>query len=264
MTATIRKVAADPTPSHPGSPRPRSVANRAARLVAAVVVPVVWALLLIPLRDRLSDSVGLLMVVPVLVAAVAGGLGPGTLAAISGASAFALFHTEPYGLPRIDRASDVVESLVLLAIGLVIGLLVDAVRGARSAAVVRRSELGALGNFLRTFAEGSPEDLVTTARTSIATLLDAESCDWEPGVSSSGLPVLHADGMVRLVDRDPSATVTTVDSSVLPPVLAVSAGSTGRFIVGSTATRRTSLEQRRAAWIVAAAVGRWLDPAART
>ena len=259
MSATVRKVTADPAPSQPGQPRRRSSSNRVVRSLTAIAVPVLWAVALIPFRDELSESVSLLMVVPVLAAAVAGGVGPGTLAALSAATAFGLFHTEPYGLPRIDHPDDVVETLVLLGLGLVIGLLVDATRGARSASQIRRVELGAVGGVLRAVADGSTVELVDRARDGIAEILGASAVAWEPGSALGDLPALASDGTVRLVDRRATDVVTTLDASALPSVFVVPGGDAGRFVVTTLPDRRTSLEERRAAWLVAAASGRWLS-----
>lgn len=257
MPATIRKVAVDPAPSHPGRPRRRSTADRVVRAVLAVAVPVAWAIALIPVRDELTGSLVLLMVVPVLVIAVAGGTGPGALAACAAAASYGLFHTRPYGLPRIDDPDDVVETLVLLGVGLMIGLLVDAARGARGASQVRRTEVAAFGGVLRAFADGTAAELVASTTKGIADVLDAAHVEWYPGSPGGALAALTSDGTVRLVDGQRSSVVTTLDASELPPVVEIAAGVAGRFVVTS-AGAHTSLEQRRAAFVLATAAGRWL------
>ena len=50
---------------------------------AAVIAPFAIGAVLIPLRDELDQSTSLILVVPVAVVALAGGIGPALLSAIS-------------------------------------------------------------------------------------------------------------------------------------------------------------------------------------
>lgn len=77
--------------------------------MTAVVAPAAFAGLLVPMRDSLAQSRSLLMVVPILVVAVAGGARLATVAAVSGALAFDVFHTRPYYRLPINQTADIVE-----------------------------------------------------------------------------------------------------------------------------------------------------------
>ena len=95
-----------PAPSNrPDGRRSRSSRATSAGVIGAVVAPIAFAALLIPGRDALSESLSLLTVLPIAMVAVAGGTRLATIAAVSDAHAFGMFHTEAYYRFAIDQSA---------------------------------------------------------------------------------------------------------------------------------------------------------------
>jgi len=250
-----------PAPAHPERQRPRNARRTAVAVAVATLLPVGFGALLIPLREQLSESISLLMVLPVLVVALLGGRRLGTLAAVAAAAAFNVFHTEPYYRPMIDDPNDIVETIVLLLIGITIGYLADLAQNAVVSARVRKKELTAVTDFLEQIGTPvSAEQLVEHARTSILTLLDARDCVWRPDYKGTASPVLRPDGTLtslRAHERDEGG-------GVLPGALEIPVGyppaEFGRFIVQTNRRAIVSLEERRAAATISTTLARCIRP----
>jgi K+-sensing histidine kinase KdpD len=225
------------------------------------MLPVAFGALLIPLREQLSESISLLMVLPVLVVALLGGRRLGTVAAVAAAAVFNVFHTEPYYRPMIDDPNDIVETIVLLVIGITIGYLADLTQNAVVSARVRKKELTAVTNFLEQIGtQVSAEELAERARTSILTLLDARDCVWWPDYKGTASPVLRPDGTLtsqRSGEWDEGG-------GVLPGILEIPVGypptEFGRFIVQTDRRAIVSLEERRAAATISTTLARCIRP----
>jgi signal transduction histidine kinase len=76
-----------------------------------------------------------LMVVIVVGLAVLGGRGPAIASAVAGGIGDNLLFREPIGRPAITGARDVVDLALFLAVAMVVGWLVDGLRGARARAL---------------------------------------------------------------------------------------------------------------------------------
>jgi K+-sensing histidine kinase KdpD len=250
-----------PVPAHPQIRRSDSTARTIVAVAIATMLPVAFGAALIPLREQLSQSISLLMVLPVLVVALLGGRRLGTLAALSAAVVFDVFHTQPYYRPTIDDPDDIVETIVLLAIGITAGYLAESAQSAIVAARVRRKELAAMTNFLEHIGTPIPgEELAQHASASILSLLDARECVWRPDYKGTASPVLRPDGTltsVRIGDRDEGG-------GVLPGTVEVPVGHPpaeyGRFIVQTNHRASVSLEERRAAANIATTLARCIRP----
>jgi K+-sensing histidine kinase KdpD len=252
---------AAPVPAHPERQRPRNARRATVAVAVATMIPVGFGVLLIPLRERLSESISLLMVLPVLVVALLGGRRLGTLAAVAAAAAFNVFHTEPYYRPMIDDPNDIVETIVLLVIGITIGYVADLTQNAVVSARVRRKELTAVSSFLEQIGTPiSSGDLAEQARTSILTLLDARGCVWRPDYKGTASPVLRPDGTLRSANVVESGD----GGGVLPGTIEIPVGypptELGRFIVQTNRTAIVSLEERRAAATIATTLARCIRP----
>jgi hypothetical protein len=94
------------------------------------------------MRDnaRVHNVVALVLVLPVLFAAIAWGRRGGVVAAVLAALVFDFFFTEPYGSFTIDRADDVVTAVVLVVVGIVAGELVVRARRSERRALERERE----------------------------------------------------------------------------------------------------------------------------
>lgn len=254
---------ADPAavPAQPQRTRSRSTAQTAGAVAIAVLVPVAFGAALIPLREQLSQSISLLMVLPVLVVALLAGRRLGTLASVAAAGAFVIFHTQPYYRPTIDDPNDIVETIVLLAIGITMGYLAESAQTAVVAARVRVRELTAVTDFLGHIGTPIPaEALAEHAATSILILLNARHCVWRPDYMGTASPVLRPDGTLS------SARVVELDEGggVLPGTIEIPVGyppaELGRFIVQTDRRAVVSLEERRAAATVATTLARCVGP----
>jgi K+-sensing histidine kinase KdpD len=251
----------EPVPAHPERRRSGGTARTTVAVAIATMFPIAFGALLIPLREQLSQSISLLMVLPVLVVALLGGRRLGILAALAAALAFDVFHTLPYYQPTIDDPDDIVETVVLLAIGITAGYLAESAQTAIVAARVRRRELAAMTNFLEHIGTPiSAEELGEHASASILSLLDARECVWRPDYMGTASPVLKPDGTLtsmRAGDWDQGG-------GVLPSTIEIPVGyppaECGRFIVQTNHRASVSLEERRAAANVATTLSRCIRP----
>jgi K+-sensing histidine kinase KdpD len=250
-----------PVPVHPERRRSDSTVRTVGAVAVATMLPVAFGAALIPLREQLSQSISLLMVLPVLVVALLGGRRLGTLAALSAAIVFDVFHTQPYYRPTIDDPDDIVETIVLLAIGITAGYLAESAQTAIVAARVRRKELAAMTNFLEHIGTPIPgEELARHASASILSLLDARDCVWRPDYKGTASPVLKPDGTLhslRVGEWDEGGGVLpgTIEIPVGHPP-----GEFGRFILQTDRRANVSLEERRAAATIATTLARCIRP----
>jgi K+-sensing histidine kinase KdpD len=250
-----------PVPAHPERRHPDNTVRTLGAFATATVLPLAFGALLIPVREQLSQSISLLMVLPVLVIALLGGRRLGIVAALSAAIAFDVLHTQPYYRPTIDDPDDIVETIVLLVIGITAGYLAESAQTAIVAARIRRKELAAMTNFLEHI--GTPisgEELAEHASASILSLLDARECIWRPDYRGTASPVLKPDGTLS------STHVGDWDQGggVLPSTIEIPVGyppaELGRFIVRTNHRTTISLEERRAAATIATTLARCIRP----
>jgi K+-sensing histidine kinase KdpD len=251
----------DPVPSYPGQ-RPRVSTPRVlVAVAAAATLPIAFGAALIPLRGHISESISLLMVLPVLVVALIAGRRLGTLAALAAAAAYDVFHTQPYYRPTIDDPDDIVETIVLLAIGVTIGYLAESAQRAVVAARVRREELAAVTNFIEHIGTTIPgEELAKHASNSIVSLLDAHECEWLPDYRGSVSPVLQPDGSLHSALPGGAGA----GGGTLPTTIEIPVGHPpteyGRFVVRTNRLANVSLEERRAAANIATTLARCIGP----
>jgi len=164
----------------------------------AVLGPIAVAALLVPLRDELvSTNLALILVVVVVLAAVAGGRAPGAVAAVTAALSYDFFLTRPYLSLSIDSADDVETTLILLAIGLIVGQLVTVARRSRSAASRGADEVARLHRVAELAAGGCGlDDLADAVCRELTGLLDLRSCRFERPPHGPPLPRLERGGAV--------------------------------------------------------------------
>ncbi|MEV0988806.1 DUF4118 domain-containing protein [Streptomyces sp. NPDC049949] len=169
-------------------------------LAAALVVPFLVALALVPFRMDLSaTNEALILVVAVVAIAAAGSRVPGALAAISAAAWFDFFLTVPYQRFTITDRDDVETAVLLLIVGLIVSQLTVRVRRLELALVTDGGHLSRLQETAR-LAEGagSPEDVVEHVRQELIDLLRLRDCRFEYGSLIGRLPRLERDGSLWL------------------------------------------------------------------
>jgi len=182
------------------APRVTSIERQAsvAGWAIAVFGPIAVGALLVSMRDELvSTNLALILVVVVVLAAVAGGRGPGAVAAVTAAVSYDFFLTRPYLSLSIDSADDVETTLILLAIGLIVGQLVTVARRSRSAANRGADEVTRLHRVAELAAAGTAvDDLVDTVESELTALLELDACTFELAPHGAPLPRLERGGAV--------------------------------------------------------------------
>ena len=250
-----------PVPAYPERRRPNGIVRTVTAIAAATIIPVAFGAALIPLREHISQSTSLLMVLPVLVVALLAGRRLGSVAALAAAVTFDVFHTQPFFRPTIDDPDDIVETIVLLAIGVTTGYLAESAQRAVVAARVRREELAAVTNFIEHI--GTPisgEELAEHAGASILSLLDAHECVWRPDYKGTASPILKPDGTLASVMIGEGRE----GGGMLPLTIEIPVGHPpteyGRFVVRTNRRANVSLEERRAAANIATTLARCIRP----
>ena len=208
-----------------------------AAYVAAIVVPVAVGAAVIPWRDSLTQSTSLILVLPVLLVALAGGIGPGLLAAASATVAFDLLLTRFYLGFSIHENDDAVSSRLAR---------VDTRAG------VRRLTIGQFTAFVHTVAERAAADEKVIHDAGIATtdILGLDYCVWRPGSGPTTAPTILLDGQLMAFMSDLSEDRAQLPNNAELPVF-TTYGELGRFVLHPTRAHDVSIEERRAAAAVA-------------
>ncbi len=210
-------------------PRPRRAGIAAGATLLSLAAGTVA---LLPFRAGLSlPSVVLLYLVPVLIAAAAGGLRPALGAAVAAALVVIWFFLPPYRTLAVDTADNVVALVVYLLVAAAAGLAVDrtaarAVEAERLARVdrMRTALLGAVGHDLRTPLAGIKaavsslrQDDVEFSEADRAELLATveESADKLTAVVDNLLALSRLRAGVLSVDLAPTALDAVAAQAVL-------------------------------------------------
>jgi Domain of unknown function (DUF4118) len=226
--------------------------------------PIAVAAALAPARDALgSTNVGLILVVVVVLAAVAGGRAAGALAAVMSALSFDFFHTEPYLSLSIASAEDVGTTLLLLAVGLIVGQVAQRAERSREEAEAGHSEIVRIHRMAEMTAQGrDPADVVAAAETELTALLGLAGCRFEAPASGPPRPRLERTGTIEGQTRHRAAGhgFELPEDGAELPVLA-HGREVGRFVLDPTPGVGVTLEQRIVAVAIADQVGAALPPA---
>jgi hypothetical protein len=222
-----------------------------AAYLAAIALPVVVAAALIPFRDDLAQTSALLLVVPVVVVATLGGVGPSLVAALAASVAFDVLLTRPFYDLAIHDSDDIVAAIVLLAVGASVGTIALSLARLRTRAATRLEVI----DHLLAFAETSSDDIDTDsvldeARWRLTALLGLQGSEWRAGGGTTDAPVLLPGGQLMGYLRDfPADRAQLTDGSELP----VRKGDRefGRFVLHPQPGHIVSLEERRTAVAIA-------------
>ena len=103
----------------------------------AVVLPVVVAVAMIPVRVDHGRAAVLALVLPVVLVALLGATGPAVVAAATSVLAYDLFLAEPYYSFAIEDTDEVVAAATLLVVALVVGRAQRTARAAPHRAIRR-------------------------------------------------------------------------------------------------------------------------------
>ena len=174
-----------------------------AGLGLAALGPLVVASLLVIVRDDLARSnAALVFVIVVVLAAALGGRWAGITAAVVSAMSYDFFLTRPYGSLKIDDAEDIVATVLLLAVGLIVGeVVVWAHRGQRQRKR-GQDEIARLHRVAEQVASGArAQAVLESVRAELTDLLSLRDCRFEQPPFGVALPQLGRNGSIDIPRR---------------------------------------------------------------
>jgi hypothetical protein len=171
--------------------------------ITAALGPLAVSGILVAFRDELfAPNAALVLVLPVLAAAIIGGRWGGVTSAIVAALCFDFFFTQPYYSFTINRRDDIETTVVLLVVALVVGELVVRARHSRHLARASRREVEQIRRVAELAAGRGPTGrLITIVERELVDLLSARGVRFERAPFPTTLPRL-GHGVVTLGDDD--------------------------------------------------------------
>lgn len=239
-------------------------------LLAGVAVggfgPVAVAGALVPLRDHMaSTNVALALVVVVVVAASIGGWAAGGAAAVMSALSFDFFHTVPYLSLSIATGDDVETTLLLLAVGVLVGVLASWGRLQRAAVTAKRQDIERIHRIAELVAVGADSrDVIAAATAELTGMLELAECRYETTPYGAAMPRLDRNGAFDPRPRQLHYVRGGFElpaSGVAVPVLS-RGQEVGRMVLIPGRGVGVSVERRLATVLVADQVGAALVPGA--
>jgi K+-sensing histidine kinase KdpD len=228
-------------------------------VLAALVVPVVVAVILVPFRSSFPNTDAALAMILVVVAVAANGYRlAGVLAAISVAVWFDFFLTRPYETFSITRRTDIETTVLLLVIGVAVTEIAVWGRRQHLTASRRAGYLDGINSAAQAVAAGGSAAALTERVTSQLTrLLSLRSCRFQYGIAGIGRPArLRHDGSVTFGQRAWSVDTEGLPAGSDTELLVESGGMfQGRFLMTPAPGGRPTLEQRLLAVALADQVG---------
>jgi hypothetical protein len=158
--------------------------------VVAVGGPLALSGIMVAFRGEFrSTDAALVLVLAVLAAALIGGRRGGIAAAVVAALSFDFFFTKPYYSFSINSRDDLETTLVLLAVGLVVGELVVQARRSRLLAEASQREVHRVRRVAEVGAGGGAAGrLVDVVRNEVVELLGARGARFERPPFKTALP----------------------------------------------------------------------------
>ena len=144
----------------------------------AALGPIVVASLLVLVRDHMARSnAALVFVVVVVLAAALGGRWTAAIAAVVSAMSYDFFLTRPYGSLKIDSGEDIVATVLLLAVGLIVGEVVVWAHRGHTQSRRGRDEIARLHRVAEQVAAGGSFDsILASVRAELSELLSLRDC----------------------------------------------------------------------------------------
>jgi hypothetical protein len=226
-------------------------------LVLAGLAPIVVAAVLVGVRGRIQNAnVALILVVVVVATAAIGGRLAGATSAVISAVSFNFFHTQPYLRLTIDSADDVETTVLLLAVGLLVGHITARGMRARASAAGSSLEILRIHRVAERAARGEEAaEVLEAAQGELIALLTLQACRFEAQPFLSALPRLERGGQLdQRVWRYRDDGFELSPEGVELPVYG-RGQQLGRFVLEPTPGVGVSLEQRVVAVAIADQVG---------
>jgi hypothetical protein len=173
--------------------------------LTAVAGPLAVSGVLVVVRgEAVATNAALVLVLPVLLAALLGGRWGGVMSAIAAALCFDFFFTRPYYSLTIDQRTDVETTVVLLIVGVVVGELVVRTRRTLQLSAVRQREIEQIQRVAALASGAGPAGgLIRIVEREVVGLLHARGARFEKPPFSTVLPQL-GHGMVTVPSGDPA------------------------------------------------------------
>ncbi len=170
--------------------------------IAVVLGPLAVSAILVLFRgESLASNADLLLVLPVLAAAIVGGRLGGVVSAVVAAVCFDFFFTRPYYSLTIDRRADIETTVVLLIVGLVVGELVNRMRASTLLARASRRDVEQIRRVAEVAAgHGRSGSLIHVVEREVMELLGARDVRFERPPYATTLPRL-GHGVVTIGDN---------------------------------------------------------------
>lgn len=232
-------------------------------VAAALVGPLLGALILVPFRGSLSNTnMALILVVVVVAVAVAGSRLAGALAALSAAAWFDFFLTQPYQSFTISYGRDITTAVLLLVVGLAVSQLAARARRLQVIAITDAGYLARIHDTAQlTQSATSARAVVDHVKRQLCELLQLRECRFEYGTLLGHPPRLEQDGSVMAGRRrwDVDQRGWPQEDIELP---AFGGGRfQGRFMLKPIPGARPSLQARLTAVTLSDQAGAALDTA---
>jgi K+-sensing histidine kinase KdpD len=229
-------------------------------LVAGLVAPLLVALAIVPVRERLADAAAAIVLVAVVVAVAAfGDRRAGILATISAAAWFDFFLTKPFERFTISSAHDIETALALLVVGIAVTEIAVRSRRMYTIAMHEGAYLAAIREVSDLVASGAAvEDVITEAARELSDVLGVSRCRFEPDVSggtTGARPRLERTGEVEQDGNRFDVAAVGLPSGEVELLVQGRGQPLGRFVFEAGPPRGVSIEQRVAAIALADQVG---------
>jgi hypothetical protein len=187
--------------------------------IAAVVGPLALSGVMVAFRgEHFTTNAALILVLPVLAAAILGGRLGGAVSAGVATLCFDFFFTRPYYSLTINQRADVETTVVLLAVGLVVGELVVRSRRSERLAIASRREVDQVRRVAELAAgAGSRGRLISVVEREVVELLGARGARFERTPFATTLPRLgHGVVTVPGGDTDDDRPIGPANEVELP------------------------------------------------
>jgi hypothetical protein len=172
--------------------------------IAAIAGPLALSGVMVAFRgEHFTTNAALILVLPVLAAAILGGRSGGAISAGVATVCFDFFFTRPYYSLTINRRADVETTVVLLVVGLVVGELVVRSRRTELLAIASRREVDQVRRVAELAAgAGSRGRLISVVEREVVELLGARGARFERTPFATTLPRL-GHGVVTVPAGNP-------------------------------------------------------------
>jgi Domain of unknown function (DUF4118) len=222
------------------------------------ILPIVVAAALVSVRGHFdATNVALVLVLVVVGTAAFGGRGPAALSAVVAAISYEFFFTRPFDSLRISRVDDLETTLILLAIGLLVGQLAVHAHRSRRDASRGQDELASMRRMAERVASGaSDQELIDVVTTELTSLMDLVGCRYEVAATGPALPILERSGRIETPYRrvGPDGELALPPLGVRLPVLG-GGHQVGSLVLDPDPTIGVTLEARVVAVALADQLG---------